>query len=335
MPGQPGGSTWNELPRQNRSGGSVWTAGSYDPDLDLVFFGTGNFYGIDFVRRKATPTSNMDLLYTNTTLALNPESGKLVWHFQHMPHDTLDLDWAFERTIAHLDGRKIVMTGGKLALFDAVDAATGRYVFSRDFGLQNLIIGIDPQTGAKALNPDIFPDDLRERVLCPSANGARNWMATSYDAVRTVLYVPLVRHCARLTGSASIFAPLIPRPDSDGNFGELAAMDVSTGKILWRSRTRPAQSSGVLATAGGVVFNTDVDRWFRANDSTTGAELWKTRLSDAANAFVVSYSVKGRQYVAIASGGPKVIMGQYAQLSPEVKLPASGAPSISVFTLPK
>ena len=334
MPGEPGGETWNGLPREKRSGASVWTAGSYDPELNLVFFGTGNTYGIAPIQHKATPDSNVDVLYTNTTLALDPDTGKLVWYFQHMPNDLLDLDWAFERTILNLRGRKLVLTGGKLAIFDALDAATGKFAFSHDFGLQNVVQAVDPITGAKKLNPEIFPEDGRERVMCPSSYGARNWMATSYDAAGRVLYVPLERTCALMEGLPSIFAPVVPPKDSDGKYGDLAAMDVQTGKILWRERVRHAQSSGVLATAGGVLFNTDVDRWLRANDTRTGAELWKVRLSDAANAFVISYAVKGKQYVAIASGGQKVTMGMYAQLTPEVKLPASSGPIISIFALP-
>ena len=187
MPGEPGGETWNGLPRERRSGGSVWTAGSYDPTLNLVFFGTGNDYDIVPVQHKAAPDSNIDLLYTDTTLALNPDTGKLVWYFQHMPNDLLDLDWAFERTILDLNGRKLVMTGGKLAIFDAVDAASGKFAFSHDFGLQNIVQAVDPITGAKKLNPEMFPEDGRERVMCPSSYGARNWMASSYDAARDSL----------------------------------------------------------------------------------------------------------------------------------------------------
>jgi alcohol dehydrogenase (cytochrome c) len=333
MPGEPGGETWNGLPRERRSGGSVWTAGSYDPALNIVFFGTGNDYDIMPVQHKATPGSNIDLLYTDTTLALNPDTGKLLWYFQHMPNDLLDLDWAFERTILDLNGRKLVMTGGKLAIFDAVDAASGKFAFSYDFGLQNIVQAVDPITGAKKLNPEMFPEDGRERVMCPSSYGARNWMASSYDEARKILYVPLERTCALQQGLPSIFAPVIPAKNSDGKYGDLAAMDVRTGNILWREHVRHAQSSGVLATAGGVLFNTDIDRWLRANDSLTGAELWKVRLSDAANAFVITYAVKGKQYVAIAAGGSKVTMGTFAQLTPEVRLPASSVPVMSVFAL--
>jgi alcohol dehydrogenase (cytochrome c) len=158
-------------------------------------------------------------------------------------------------------------------------------------------------------------------------------MASSYDEARKILYVPLERTCALQQGLPSIFAPVIPAKNSDGKYGDLAAMDVRTGNILWREHVRHAQSSGVLATAGGVLFNTDIDRWLRANDSLTGAELWKVRLSDAANAFVITYAVRGKQYVAIAAGGSKVTMGTFAQLTPEVRLPAASVPVMSVFSL--
>jgi alcohol dehydrogenase (cytochrome c) len=335
-PGEPGGDTWNGLPLERRSGGSIWTAGGYDPDLDLVFFGTGNTYDIEPYRTKSTPDANMDLLYTNTTLALNPESGKLVWFYQHMPNDLLDLDWAFEQTIATIkraEGpQKIVITGGKIALFDAVDARTGKYVLSRDFGLQNVVTAIDKQTGAKTINPETVPVKGKAQMICPSALGARTWEATSLDPTTMILYAPLEETCT--TDVNNLISALIPRPGNDGKLGRLAAMDIQTGKILWTERAAAIQTAALLATAGGIVFNANIDRWFRANDAKTGAELWKTRLHDTPNAFPISYMVKGKQYVAIAAGGAKTSMGLKMNLMPEVHLPAGAGSVLWVFALP-
>jgi alcohol dehydrogenase (cytochrome c) len=334
-PGEPGGDSWNTLPVKKRSGGSIWTAGSYDADLNLVFFGTGNTYDTEAYRHKATPDANVDLLYTNTTLALNPDSGKLVWYYQHMPNDLLDLDWAFEQTIMTITiaggPRKVIMTGGKIALFDAVDAKTGQYLFSRDFGLQTVVTAVDKTTGSKTVNPDTAPIDSKPQMICPSALGTRNWESTSFDPQTRILYAPLDEICT--TDVRNLISAMIARPGSGGKLGRLAAMDVQTGKILWTERARPIQTSALLATAGGVVFNSNVDRWFRANDSKTGAELWKTRLQDAPNAFPITYTVKGKQYVAVAAGGSKTAMALKMGLMPEIHLPGETEPVLWVFAL--
>ena len=163
-PGEPGGDSWNGLPLEKRNGGSVWTAGSYDPALNLVYFGVAQTYDTGPLLHPVNqPGITNDALYTDSTVALNPDTGKLVWHFQHMPNDQWDLDWAFERQLIKLpvNGtmRTIAVTAGKEAIYDAVDAATGKYDFSIDLGLQNVVTAIDPKTGAKTINPKVVPGD--------------------------------------------------------------------------------------------------------------------------------------------------------------------------------
>ncbi len=136
-----------------RYGGGVWTAGSYDPELDLVYFGIGNTYNAATLlepRPGSKRVSNNDGLYTDTTVALRPDTGALVWHFQLHQRDVWDLDWVFEQSVVTVPVggklRKLVVTGGKTAIFDAVDAATGAFVFSKDMGVQNLVTAVDPKT---------------------------------------------------------------------------------------------------------------------------------------------------------------------------------------------
>src|SRR3989449_9351745 len=161
-PGEPGGETWNDLPLEKRSGGSVWTAGSYDPELNLVYFGPAPTYDTGpLLRRIRKPGGTNDALYTDATIALHPETGKLVWHYQHQPNDQWDLDWAFERQVIRLPGsgcqtRKLVITAGKPGIYDAVEADTGKYAFSFDMGLQNIITSIDPETGAKTIDEKLI-----------------------------------------------------------------------------------------------------------------------------------------------------------------------------------
>ncbi|MDP2380862.1 MAG: PQQ-binding-like beta-propeller repeat protein, partial [Pseudohongiella sp.] len=151
-PGEPGDETWNALELSARSGGSVWMPPSYDPELDLVYFGTAPTYDTASLLNKVDlPGITNDGLYTNSTVALRPKTGELAWHFQHVANDQWDLDWTYERQIMHVQVngvmRKAVVTAGKMALFDALDAATGEYLYSLDLGLQNLIASIDPVTG--------------------------------------------------------------------------------------------------------------------------------------------------------------------------------------------
>ena len=130
----------------------MWNPGTYDPELNLIYFGPAPTYDVRPLRKLAdAPGITNDALYTNATIALNPDTGKLVWHYQHLRNDQLDHDWAYERQVVTLpiDGapRKVVITGGKQAIFEALDAATGAYLFSIDMGMQNVISTIDPRTG--------------------------------------------------------------------------------------------------------------------------------------------------------------------------------------------
>jgi alcohol dehydrogenase (cytochrome c) len=350
-PGEPGGDTWNGAPQEERFGGGVWTAGSYDPELDLVYFGIANTYTSATLlepRPGAAGVTANDGLYTNATVALRPDTGKLVWHYQHHKRDVWDLDWVFEQTVVTLpiDGRprKLVVTGGKMAIFDAVDAATGAFVFSTDLGVQNVITSIDPVTGEKKENPDVQPEKGKNRLICPGNFGARNWPATALNPETHVLYVPIMETCADYTyapGTAAQTAKggvdmrYVARiaPGSDGKFGRLAALDLRKREIIWAHRQRVPLAGSTLATAGGVVFSGDFDRYFNAFDQRTGKILWRTRLSAPPESFPVTYAVKGRQYVAVVAGGGSVLGAAGRGLVPEV-LPTAAGVTVFVFELP-
>ena len=171
-PDDPGGHTWNGIPHVERNGGSVWVPGSYDAVHNLAFFGPGNTYDTAPLRDlTASPGMTNDGLYLDSTLALNPDTGELAWHFQHQANGQWDLDWAFERQIMELpvDGEptSVVVTMGKQAIFDIVETETGEYVSSLDLGLQTGIIAIDPVTGRKTQDPTLIPGDGETKTLCP------------------------------------------------------------------------------------------------------------------------------------------------------------------------
>ena len=350
QPGEPGGDSWNGAPAGERFGGGVWTAGSYDPELNLVYFGVGNTYdAATLLEPRDGKVGPNDGLYTDSTLALDADTGKLAWHFQHVRRDVWDLDWVFEQSLVDLtiDGKphKLVVTGGKIALFDALDRATGKYAFSRDMGLQNLVLGVDPKTGEKRLNPALAPEAGKSKFMCPSPLGARNWPSTSIDPATGMLYVPMVEFCTDYSyapgtpaqtaaGGVDIsFSGMLPRPDNDGRFSRLTAVNLKTGKVAWIRRQRAPLASAMLATAGGIVFSGDRDRYFRAVDETTGKALWETRLNATPNSFPVTFQAGGQQYVAVTTGGGSSWDGATAAAGTEIVNPAGGA-TLWVFKLP-
>ena len=343
-PGQPGGDSWNGAPLDKRFGGAAWIPGSYDPVLDLVFIGAAQTYGVTTLLDNASgvPGSN-DGLYTDTTLALKPETGELVWYYQHTSREVWDLDWVFERTLATLNvkgmTRRTVTTAGKMGIFDTLDAATGAYLFSHDLGLQNLIAEIDPKTGVKKIAPGMEPTPNVEQLVCPSNVGGRDWPATAFNPATGIIYVTLLESCMPykyVPGAAAgafLRAP-VPRPDADGKFGRLVAFDLVTGKTIWMKRRRAPEISAILATAGGLVFDGSRDRWFRASNDRTGEVLWETRLDGVPSSFPITYEVDGVQYIAVTTGGGNPVDGVSAILTPEIVNPAGGT-TLWTFRLPK
>ena len=313
-PGEPGGNSWNGLPLDARSGGSVWHQGTYDAELNLIYFGVAPTYDTGPLLHPVDDEGvTSDALFTNCTIALNPDTGKLVWHYQHVANDQWDLDWVFERQIVDMpiDGRrrKVVLNVGKMAILDALDAATGEYLFSVDSGTQNVITHIDPETGAKTIDPEKLPDLDRPTVVCPGVSGARSWPPTSYSPHTTLLYLPLTEWCNRmgpegfklLTSGVGISPAQHPNSD-DGMMGRLQAIDVEGGELAWVHRQSAPLSTSLLATAGGVIFSGDLDPALKAFDDTTGELLWQVSLDDLPSSTLVTYSIGETQYVAVVVG---------------------------------
>ena len=347
QPGEPGGDTWNDHKAEERNGGSVWIAGSYDSALNLAFFGVAQTYDTALLVKPVRPGVNTDGLYTDCTLAINPDTGKLVWFYQHLPNDQWDLDWVFERQVVRMpvNGvlRPVVMTSGKQATYDVLDAETGKYIFSKDLGLQNIVTSIDPSTGKKTINPQTLPGDGQAHMVCPHVDGAKSWLPGSYNPDTKILYVPLVEACMDLTPvtdggrpgllSAGGRPTVRPRPDSDGKYGRVEAINMLTREVVWTTRNRAPVSSGALDTAGGVIFNGSIDRYFRAYDDQTGKLLWETRLSDVPSNAPISYTVNGKQYIAIGVGNGGAQATGFAALVPEIQN-LDRAPAVWVFQLP-
>jgi alcohol dehydrogenase (cytochrome c) len=352
-PGEPGGNSWNGLPLEKRNGGSVWIPPSYDAVHNLALFGTGNTYDTVGLRDpvKADGVTN-DALYLDSTLAINPETGKLAWYFQHQANGQWDLDWAFERQVMQIrvngEMQTVVLTAGKQMIFDVVEAETGKYLHSidhaRELGLQNVVTAIDPKTGAKTVDASLVPGDGRTKTVCPHVDGGRDWMPSSFDAASKILYMPWVEACMDLVPVAAgergslttgVRWTVRPKAGSDGKYGRVEAINVETGKTVWVMRQRAPVTSGVLATAGGLVFAGGLDRMFGAYDTQTGTLLWNARLNEVPASVPITYTVNNRQYVATIVGAGGSQSTAYTMLVPEIRNPPGRAATIWVFQLPQ
>ena len=349
QPGTPGNDSWNGVPVERRSGASVWNTGSYDSEIGLAYFGTGNTYDTGPLLDAAEPGVGNAALYTDSTLAIDPATGRLAWAFQHLPNDQWDLDWSFETQLVRLPvlgtTRTVTLSAGKIGIYEAIDAATGEFAFAYDLGLQNIVTAIDPETGRKTINPDVMPGDGKLKLVCPHGAGAKNFQPAAYDAAAQLLIVPLNEACMDMFPvpggggggglSSGMNWGIRPIPGSDGNYGRLEAIDIGTREVVWRVRQRAPQSSGVLATAGGLAFAGSLDRFVRAYDTSNGRLLWEQRLNDVSSSSPMTYSLDGRQYVAVVVGQGGFHAASYAALVPELKSPPDRGAAIWVFALPK
>ena len=339
-PGEPGGDTWGDLPLTFRAGGDAWIPGSYDPETNLVYWATAQAKPWARVARG----TDGDALYTNSTLALDPDTGKMKWYYQHLPGETQDMDEVFESILVDAGGRKSLFKMGKLGILWQLDRTNGQFIHATDLGYQT-IVQVNAQTGKVTYLPGKIPQLGVELEMCPSTAGFKSWRAMSYNPQTRAFYIPMNLNCEKGTfgpvekvvgkgGTGPVQRADYKHPESGGNLGEFLAMDSQTGKVLWRQRTPSPSNTAALSTAGGVVFGGDWDRHMYAYDATAGKTLWQTRLPTSAQGFPITYLAKGKQYVAMPTGlgGGSWSTLIPLELAPEIKRPNSGN-GIFVFAL--
>jgi len=291
-----------------RTGGSpTWITGSYDPELDLVYWGTGN----------PGPDYNGDVrigdnLYADSALALDGDTGDLNWYFQFTPHDVHDWDAIQIPVLADLevDGRvrKVMMWANRNAFFYVIDRETGEYLSGTPFAKQTWAEGLD-ENGRPIRRPNTFPTP-EGTLVAPDASGGTNWQSPTYSPRTELFYVMAFDGEAefyirdeeyidgeRFTGGGQ--QRMLP---IDKYTSAVRAIDPRTGNRRWEYQVRPQTWSGLLSTAGDIVFGGTIDGYFYALDAVSGQELWHISLGAEVRAAPMTYAVDGQQYVTIAAG---------------------------------
>jgi alcohol dehydrogenase (cytochrome c) len=331
LPDTPEYATWGDVSPDRRGGGDIWITGSYDPALDLIYFGTSQ------PKPWAAPSRGMSVedaaLYTNSTLALKPKTGELTWYFQHIPGETIDMEVGFERILADIDGIPTLLTVGKDGILWKLNRQTGDYIDLLDT-MDQTIFEVDRAAGTLAYRSDIADAQIGDTyTACPGIYGGHNWQSGTYDATRHLLFLPVHQLCSDMTprevdlgpggGGYGADVATYPMPGKEGKAGALLAIDVRTMTIKWRIEQPALFLSGAVSTDGEVLFIGDLDRYFQAFDINTGKKLWSTRLPAPAHGYPITYQANGEQFVAIPTG-IGVFRALTAVIFPDIYQPPDG-----------
>ena len=306
-PGAPGSETWPATDAWQSGGGATWTSGTYDPDLDLLYWPTGNPGPLVFDGRNRTG----DNLYTASLLALRPDTGELVWHFQFMPHDLHD--WDANQTPVLVDAtwqgqpRKLLLQANRNGFYYVFDRSTGTFLLGAPFAKQNWWAGFSP-SGRPRLKPEALPSPTGS-LICPDIDGGTNWQSPAFHPGTELLYVLARDACSLYYPDRQKLDYREPRAQQF-----LRALDLRTGAVRWEipllgEENRRVTYAGALATAGGLVFFSSRDGDFMAADAETGKLLWRFNTGGTIRASPMTYEVGGRQFVAIATKGALFAFG--------------------------
>jgi len=337
-PGEKGHETW-EGDSWQYGGGAAWMTGSYDPELDLIYWGTGNassdFYGD---HRKG------DNLYTASIVALKAATGEIAWHFQTVPHDVWDYDSPYECILIDLTvggrPRKLLIQPNKSGYMIVLDRSNGEFVAGWKY-VENL-------TWSSGLDSRGVPQNRREpvvgksTVICPNLYGARSFNQATFSPKTGLLYNIGIEWCGEFTARAQERVPgrawlggtsrIVP-PPSGKVTSHLDAFEPLTGRRVWRYDTKHPLAAALVSTGGDLVFAGDPEGNFFALNAATGQKLWNFPTGSGHRGGPISYAVNGKQYVATPSGWGSSFAGQLAGLFPELEAVQRGA-TVFAFTLP-
>ncbi len=325
-PGEAGSETWPEGGAWATGGGAVWITGSYDPELDLMYWGTGNpgpvFLG------SSRGGSN---LFTNSVIAVDPDEGTMRWHYQFTPHDVWDYDGVNEMILFERGGRKLLAHFDKNGFLFVLDRTDGSLVRATPFG--RVTWGrINESTGRVTVLRTPTPEGTE---ICPGPAGAKEWTHAAFSPETGLLYVPMIEACATFKVDAVPFREGMPYfgggvdVASHPQVGYIKAIDPGTGREVWSWRSEHPMVGSLLVTAGGLVFAGAPTGELLAFDARSGRLLWRYQTGSGIHGNPVTYSVNGTQYVAVPSGWGGWLKG----FAPEL-LGASRGSALFAFALP-
>ena len=354
-PGEPGDETWGGVPMEQRWHVGSWMVPSYDPVLKRIYIGTSvTIPAPKFILGGA----DKQHLYHNSTLALDPDTGKIVWYYQHLI-DNWDLDHPFERllvdTVVAPDPSQVtwinpsvrpgerhkVITGipGKTGIVYTLDRETGKFLWARPTVFQNVVKGIDGDGTVHDDPARVFTRKDETIMVCPGTNGGKNFPAGAYSPRTNTMYMPMQNMCMNATTQTDQRDPklvygfsteYIIAPGTD-QVGAVWAISAETGDTLWKHEQRAGVMS-MVATGGGLVFGGDVAGMLKAYDDKTGKVLWQANLGSPISGYPVTFAIGGKQYVAVTTG-PSLVAAASRRMTPELP-PDSGKARIVVFALP-
>ena len=360
-PGEPGSETWGNLPFEKRQMTGVWGPITYDPQLDLIYYGSSGT-GPAAEGQRGNYGATMD--GTNTRFAVKPMTGEIVWKHQVLPEDNWDQECTFEmmpittavnpdpkaegmmavgKGIKSASRRTLTGVPCKTSIMWSFDAAKGDFLWAKQTAVQNIVDKIDPR-GKVTINKAMVMTDIHKVYdLCPTHAGGRDWPFSAYSPQANVMYVQLQNLCTDIHVRADNIPSKLPdgynvlgtakiSPGHTG-IGRIDAISVETGKTLWSWENKATNYAPVLATGGGLVFNGALDRYLRAFDQDNGKVLWQVRLGSHVSGAPVSFSKDGKQYIAVVAGGG-FGGGNSPRLFPEIDQP-SGSNMVYVFALPE
>ncbi|MBE7941409.1 MULTISPECIES: PQQ-dependent dehydrogenase, methanol/ethanol family [Ramlibacter] len=349
--GEKGSETWKGDSNKN-GGAAAWNIGSYDPKLNLVYYGTSNPSPWSAVVR-GNDSSNIGPytnLYSASVLAINPDDGKIVWHYQFTPHDAWDYDGVNELVFADLpiEGKKVpvIMQANRNGFFYVLDRANGKLLSAKQFvdGV-NWATGVDMKTGMPIEAPGNAKRPGMGRKasnVCPNLIGAKNWMPMSWDAQTGLVYIPTINLCMDMEGIAGdykrgqFFLNVnfdLAKQGAGGYMGGVKAWDPVKQQTVWMNKDDLFYSGGMLSTAGGVVFHGDLKGMFKALDAKTGKELWHFNTGSGVTAAPMTYTLDGKQYVAVVSGRTLSIPAFFGPLGEKMVDASPEGGALFVFAL--
>jgi alcohol dehydrogenase (cytochrome c) len=356
--GEPGGDSWADMPDERRVASTWGSPGAYDPVRDIVYYGIANPTPNSRIARHngnpfAIPTSSPSALYSNSTVALDGKTGKLLWYYQHLPGDDWDEDWTNERTLIHTklnpnpkfvkwinpkikpgEERDTIFAAGESGGIFLLDRLTGEFLWANpfpydapNFWLKN----VDVNTGKTFLNEDlIFRNKGEEKIIC--FFNTRSYWPAAYSPLTNSMYVPYIDVCLDNIegGQRKGVARAGADPQKLNGIGKI---NMETGEILRFGEQRAPANGAVLATAGNLIFWGDLDRRLHAFDAETGKQLWEGVVGGSIAVSTITYAVNGKQYVAILTGDGALGPGLVTLHAPEIKRVA-GHNAVYVFALP-